>query len=845
MENLTEKKNLPTTNTFTFKRKLKEMTLLNLGEITITMNEILGYLKSHSLKPFTLKFEDQNKNTFILKCYNISENEFDFELGEIKGENIFTAPIIYYENNDNFWEFISLEQIHFFLNSFYSPMIQCKIENIHFPPTLFNIVNHIKHDDTIVDIFKYEIYDKNSFDTFFKDSPKKFLNETFETPKLFDKNFDFYFNYNKNIRITGNFHIYDDELKSRYYICKDLLDLHKPSPYYYYGSSGKGKSITILGALKYRKNYYQLGSFYINCKSIKNQLLAKNYLWAKQIIINEILFLNPHSYSLYEKSTDYIKSFIFKDEFGYLELIDKLLENFRDENFHYLIAFDNYSNLHDQNKYLKKILKKYEEKENLKFIICSSTNDTDIKAIKKSYLFQQDCPNKNNYCEIKKICRLIKDDNLNFEQKLTLDKFGNSFKVYNEIKIVSNIEQYIKDKKFQLSKKIISFYLKDDEINKYIDETKKIIKTIPFTIIGQILCFQTDYIYNRENIMSIIDYIPPKFYEIKKEINNNYIVKFSFPFIQEIIYDIYSIITLNNNYNILKKILNNKGSGLGTIFELKILFNLFEGKKIFNFTINKKYEIRTIIPKSNESINTKLKITLKDNSTYVIQQQIFNGKALDCLIIRVINEQLYIYGFQISTYKEEIFNADYIIKAYKDMIENLELIFSTTIDYNKCYFSYIFDYSRVTDKDYEIMLDNCNTKHWKYCFFDTNDNIFCDKNHLVIENIDSIVTCPLLNEKKFIPQVKQKFTKYELLQLKIKELISKEKKIAIKELSYLGKEKGPIFNNYSINILEKEAGVKIIFLNNEHCIKKFIENSTLVIYDSYYEEGLFDIYRIL
>ena len=833
-----------TENNFTFKNVLKEMVVLELGKETITMNEILKYVEIHGSKPFTLTYKNSKNHTFILNCYDVTVNHFSFELGETKGVQIYKNPIKYLDSKNKLWEFICIEQIHYFLNFFNCPMIECKKEKIKIPPTLLNMISHFIHGDKIVDAFTYEIYDKKSFVNFFKTCPNDFLNETFESPIKFDKNFDYYFNYKKINKIIGSFHIYDDIKKTRYFLSRDFLDLNKPSPYYYYGASGKGKSITLIGSLKYRNDMTELGTFYINCKSLKRHLFDRNELHTKQILINEILYLNPHSYSTYEQSVNYIKCFLFKNDYAYLSLIDNLLEKFTYDNFEYLIAFDQYDNSQDPTKILGKILKKYKEKKNIHFIILSSIDDIDIRKIKLHFLFSEDIPDKEHYNEIKEICE-IKDINLDSEQQEALNMLGNSFKVLNEIKNAPSIEIYLKKKKFKYSKKIILFYLSDkSKINEYIDTKNQIIKRIPFDIIGKIISFKTNYIYDKRNIINIADSIPFRFYNVEKVNENSYIINFAFPLIKEIMSDIYAHITLNNNYSSLKNILNNKGSGLGTIFELKIIFSLYEGKKLFDFTINKKFAIHTIIPKTNENIITNIRFSLEDNNTYVVSKEIFNCKALDFLIIRVINKEIFIYGFQISIFKDEIFNESYLNNAYKDMIDNLDLIFSADINYNNTFFGYIFDYSRVKEKDYVKMLKKCENKGWQYCFFDTDENIFCDKNHEQITNINSIVSCPLTEEEKIYPTIKSKLTKNELIEIKIKPLISNEKNFEIKELKYIGKLKGPLFGNEYINILEKPSGTKLIFLNDNLVIMKFIENNTLEVFGSFFEEGYFDVYTI-
>ena len=831
-----------TKNNFTFKNVLKDMIVLELGKETITMNEILKYVQIYGSKPFKMIFKNSKNKTFILNCYDVTLITFSFELGKTKGVKIFKNPIKYLDSKNKIWEFICIEQIYYFLNFFNFPLIECKKIKINIPSNLLNIISHFIHGDKIVEAFNYEIYDKESFDNFFKTCPNNFINETFESPIKFDKNFDYYFNYKKINKIIGSFHIYDDIKKARSFLSNDFLDLYKPSPYYYYGASGKGKSITLIGSLKYRHDMNELGTFYINCKSLKRHLFDRKDLYVKQILINEVLYLNPYSYSTFEQSVKDIKSFIFKGDYSYLTLIDNLLEKFTYDNFEYLIAFDQYDDSQDPEKIMGKILKKYKEKKNIHFIILSSIDEINIRKIKLHYLFNGDIPEKKQYSEIMELCE-IKDNSLNSEQQEAWNMLGNSFKALNEIKNAPNIEIYLKKKKFKYSKKIILFYLSDkSKINEYIDSTNQIIKRIPFDIIGKIISFKTNYIYDKRDIICIADYIPFRFYDVEKINENSYIINFGFPLIKEIMSDIYAHITLNNNYNALKNILNNKGSGLGTIFELKI--SLYEGKKLFDFTINKKFAIHTIIPKSNEKIITNIRFSLEDNKTYVVSQEIFNGKALDFLIIRVINKEIFIYGFQISIFKDEIFDEMYLINAYKDMIDNLDLIFSTDINYNNTFFGYIFDYSRIKEKDYEKMLKKCENKGWQYCFYDTDENIFCDQNHEQITNINSIVTCPLAEEEKIYPTIKNKLTKNELIEIKIKPLISNEKNVEIKELKYIGKLKGPLVGNEYINILEKPSGTKLIFLNDNLLIMKFIENNTLEVFGSFYEEGYFDVYTI-
>ena len=838
-----------TNNDFTLKKSLKEIVLYTCinGEI-FTMENILANLKAHKSQSFKLEFDKLEKGLFLY-CYNISDFLFDFIFGKFKGEKIFKDPIIYYDEKEILWQFISFEQYNYFLNQYNSPQLYCQLEYVNYEPNIFNLIKHNKHGDKIIDYFSFKIYDNNSYETFFKTSSKSFIKNSYENPKKFEKNFDFYFNNN----LEGNFYIYDDDSCSRFLFCQELLTLNKKKTRYYFGCSGKGKSISLIGALKYRDNFEMLGSFYINCKTIKSLLKNRKELLVKQLLIDEVLFFNPKSYLKYESSIKYIKSFNFSSNDSYFDLLDDLLNKYTDKNFQYIIAFDQYNNSQDPNKKLNNLLEKYEQKKQFYFLVFSSMNETDIRNIKKKILFGGET---NNYNEIKEICNIYKSDlNINSEKKEALEKLGGTFKVLNELKKEKDINNYLKTKKFRYSQKILLFYMeKDDKIENYIDSHTKTVKEIPEIIIGKILSFKIDYEYNKEDLSLIIDNIPFRFFDIKKNDQSIFKVIFAFPLIEEILYYIYNKISLNNSYYSLKKIMDNKGSGLGTIFELKVIDSLYENKKIIkDFDIKEKIEIHTIVPKSNEKINTNLRITLHNNTTYLVVQEIFNGKALDCLIIKVINNVIYVYGFQISIFKEDIFTHQYLIDCFKTMIKNLQLIFCHKIEYKNTFFGYIFDYSRVKEPEYEKMIDKCKIENWKYFFYDADKNFFCDENYMKIEKIDSKVTCPLLNvyRKKTKQIINVKINKIletlnNSIQQKIKLLISEEKHLPIVNLKYIGKNKRPLIAENLVNIFEYESCIKLIFLENKNIISKFINKENLDVSESRcIENGDFTIYEII
>ena len=156
---------------------------------------------------------------------------------------------------------------------------------------------------------------------------------------------------------------------------------------------------------------------------------------------------------------------------------------------------------------------------------------------------------------------------------------------------------------------------------------------------------------------------------------------------------LYKFIFLKYNYENIKNALKNKGSGLGTIFEMKVVFRLFPNinkKNIFNnFTIDEHIQIDSIVKRSNETKKNVVQ-KLKNNTNYVVEQENFGGKDLDCLIINIIDSIPYVYGFQISIYKPEIFSISYLKGSFTKMIENISQTFKIQIEKENTYFGYIF-----------------------------------------------------------------------------------------------------------------------------------------------------------
>lgn len=848
-------------NSFTLHKLLREMIILKTIDIEINMETILNGIKE--ITEPTKLYVNSNGIKYELNIFEITKVKFSFEFNGIIGINLFRKPI-YYWHGFTRYEFISQQQFDAFINKFNIPLIKCYKENDNFKADLLTFRYHIQvlnHTDRVIEGFNFKIFNKIDYDSFFANNNLSFINRRFDSPDKFEKNFQYYFDFNKKLNINGPFNIIDDKDNNREYFVISLTHFSNKNSKFYYGSSGQGKSVTLIGALKYRNNFNTLGSLYINCKALKCLIFRGDILEAKQILIDEIFYLTPFNYEQYLNLIDIIKYFNFVDEYSYLELIKKIIEVLEKIDGQYLFAFDQYNDSNDPKHIAKDLIKKYNQNKNFLFLVFSSMNETDIRIIKKKNIFQ--ISNKDNYNEIVKICD-INSMNWNDNKELVFNQLGRTFKALIEIKYSNNINEYLDFKKYKLSKKLILFYLKpDDKIDNYLDDKEKKIIKIPNYIIGNILSFKTDFNYDKKSLDTILDNVPFRYFDFKKNKNDNYMIKFAFPLIEEIFKDIYKKIVLNNSYNSLKLILDNKGSGLATFFEMMVIQNLLEQPNSFDdFYITAHHIIQTIVPKKNEKVTSNIKLTLKENETYLIEQKIFGGKALDCLIIHMKLKVPIIFGLQISIYKEDIFDILELFDSYKAMIDNLNKIFSIQIKIENTFFGYIFDYSRLGSKEYNYILSNCIKRNLKYCFFNTDKKCFVNSSNKRIKSIYNFVSCPFLGMKNIekLNCIKNnnnfKIKNYFKIE---SEMNQKEKNIIINFLScqtkrniinlkflYKIDNENIIFEIDILFVSNHPEGIHFLYLyNDKKLMNLFLEKENYEIRKSNLFQDNYDVYKIL
>ena len=164
--------------------------------------------------------------------------------------------------------------------------------------------------------------------------------------------------------------------------------------YRFFGHSGIGKSTGLICALKYDLKP-NIGSLYINLKSMRKLIEAKNFDKIRQIFIDEIIFLFHDNYDNYLTVANSIKDFKFSSVWELIEFVLDKIKDMKEEKF--IIVFDEYKKKNDQfDAFTQLCIKFLEGSQIFSFVRVSPQNDNpDIREdfIKAIMNYKED---KNN-----------------------------------------------------------------------------------------------------------------------------------------------------------------------------------------------------------------------------------------------------------------------------------------------------------------------------------------------------------------------------------------------------------------------------------------------------------------
>ena len=94
----------------------------------------------------------------------------------------------------------------------------------------------------------------------------------------------------------------------------------------FYGNPGMGKSVTLIGSLKYCYDHDKVGTFYIHCKLLFN-LIQNDYEKTKKILKEEIVYLFKNEFKQYIKCCEEIDKYIITSKTKFWDII-KIIEKF-------------------------------------------------------------------------------------------------------------------------------------------------------------------------------------------------------------------------------------------------------------------------------------------------------------------------------------------------------------------------------------------------------------------------------------------------------------------------------------------------------------------------------------
>ena len=570
----------------------------------------------------------------------------------------------------------------------------------------------------------------------------KFLGIIFDSPKAFDTNYYYYFP--GAIKNKERFEIILSQKRSE--LCRDFQQNECTAIRKYFGQNSIGKSITLIGTLKYTFDHDYFATLYINCETIKTYSYKDQNI-CKQILIDEIRYLFYQDYETYCIAANYISNFKFvpneKDK-NFWSLILHLFSYFNRSKFYY-ISFDQYNCNVDPFNQMKDIWEttmKMNEL-NISILILNTLNDPKIKEYKTKSLLNEEFDDEymTLYIEIEDFIEPEKLKFYNEDLDEKLEYLGRNIKNYNLLNLLNkrkiNIENYIENEKIETKRKIFSFF--------GIEEDSAWIKSEK---VYKMLSFSVNFKYSFEDFKMVYDNIPFEYFDInKKKYDNNeeYIeINYRFPMVNDIFDEIYSQIILTRNIN---SILFNKifeGGAKGELFE-KIVIQNFTPNEGNNYNVNffeefivsKIYKVDKFVPKQNENLKKeKNNIINIESLPFLLKQEKFGGKAFDVVIVYYFGIEAIFFCFQITGHKKKSDLMEYreLQKEIDKMIEYMQNYFSFEII--SVYFSYIFDFTKIEENQIINMYETLEKRNIKFIFYDLNSNNYYDKYSNQILNIN-------------------------------------------------------------------------------------------------------------
>ena len=678
---------------------------------------------------------------FILKVLEIiNDNAFTFKLSKSLQLYIYGKKKIFFEDNDGnidgdiyvynddqlikiqeyFIEKSNNKKIEFFDQ--YNNLIT--EEEKYDPIIFFEKAHKLKAVDNLSETTTKEIQFKNLFNAYIDD---KFANN--------------------GERLSFNFSDYTGqnpmefeyiETTSREEMFSELKGFIKSRENYraITGVSGTGKTITLLQFLnRLSKDYPKC---YLNIK-ILSKLPSITKLASEFVK----LFYKENYYKYYQELIKLIEE---KNNLSIWDKIIHILDYIIEKNeirTKIIIVIDQYKISCDPNFKLIEIIQSVKYSSRIKFIICSSIHEDDIKSnITYSFLSKKLKLNKIFFYKFVNELFSVEDIIKNDAIKTMMKQFNYIPKYYYLfINKYHKDEENIENKDF-LNEQInnfLSFQFNNLELKLKNFFTENDIDLIEeYNNICQIL---QGKLIKRSNFPSIIHMIPLKYCIYNNKDDNNIQISPAFDFIygplrkvykQETILDMIAIANINK--------IKNRGE-LGNIFDNLVNCHFDIGKKCFGFDISHVIIVNEIIDFSYikkiiheekdyfyEQINYN---NLFDQKVIYLEQYNSNGKYVDGgFLIPLENGSYGLLLYQSSIRKRNHFQKDFIYNIiYETTKNNITQTFG--IDIKKMFFMYIIDTDDQTTAKF------CNETGIYYIYYNYESSKFLYNNYKEIKGFNN------------------------------------------------------------------------------------------------------------
>ena len=685
----------------------------------------LIYMKDNNLKEEVFIKEKSNEE-YTLKIRNkLGDNKFEFKIDDSPILYVYGKKKVFFEDKDGNVK----HQIYVYnkeqLFKFQMYLIlKNKKKNVEFfdvsnnliidtdSDKLFDMVHYLKinEDNGSKEQKQNEDYYKNIFDNYIG-------NIYSNNGEKLSFNIDRYANIDKSRFEYIN-------TNSRTELFDSLQNFINSQEHYiaFTGVSGTGKTITLLNFLNVMSQNYP--SCYFNIKTLTKTCNIK-------ILASE--FVKLFTKDLYDDYIKLIHQLEDNNNFSTWNKIIEILDFIIDLNIikgNIIIIIDQYKIAYDDKLKLLEILQSYKYKR-IKFIICSSIHENDIKssityesALKKlklksiliykfiNHLFSVENIIKND--KIKEMMELFC-----FIPKyyyLFVNKYHpDDKKVENEDNLKQEINQFLSDQFDDLTDKFNSFFLENNiDIIKEYNNICKIFQ-------GETL--------NEIDLIFTIQKIPLK-YSIYENIDNlKFKIQPAFDFIYGPLRKVYKNATIPNLINTVK-IMEYKNRGeFGNIFDSLVNYHFDLGKNIFGLKISHVIivneivnfsSIIKIISQEKDYFIDKINLNnLFDKKVIYLEQHNSNGQCVDGgFLIPISNSDSYaLLLYQSSIRKRKHFSKDFIYNyIYKTTKNNINEQLGIKIE--KIYFMYIID------RDDKSTIKFCNDSDIYFIFYDYDKSKF-------------------------------------------------------------------------------------------------------------------------